>query len=124
MFESYIQDAFVNKHGSEIFLRNLQENQLDFKDLVYKKYFKFGSEFRIRRVKHLFEIEYGKDYKYKGEVGRVCVISHKGEKEQQFLYEGELKMRSDGLHCIDGYGRYVYQDQCAIGQFKNHNLHG
>ena len=124
MFERPIHDAFVSQSGNERFFKNLKENQLDFKRLLYKGHFKFGQDFRIRRVKELFEIEYGKDYKQKGEVGRVCVISHKGEKEQQFLYEGELKMRADGLHCIDGYGRYVYQDQCAVGQFRNHNLHG
>ena len=124
MFERPIHDAFVRQSGNERFFSNLKENQLDFKRLLYKGNLKCGQDFRIRRVKELFEIEYGKDYKQKGEVGRVCVISHKGEKEQQFLYEGELKMRADGLHCIDGYGRYVYQDQCAVGQFRNHNLHG
>lgn len=124
MFDRPLLDVFENKMGNDVFFKNMQHNQMDFRNQLFKNHFKFGNDFRIRRVKEIFEIEYGKDYRQKVELGRVCVVSHKGEKEQQFLYEGELKMRSDGLHCIDGFGRYVYQDQCAMGEFKNHNLHG
>lgn len=51
MFEMPTQDIFVGKQGNELFFNNLKENQLDFKKLLYKGNFRFGSEFRIRRVK-------------------------------------------------------------------------
>jgi len=89
-----------------------------------KNKLKFSGEFRVRRIKNIIEVEYGEENKQKCEIGRVCVINYSGKKEQQFMYEGELKQRPDGLHSIDGYGRYIYQGQCAIGQFHDHNIHG
>ena len=54
----------------------------------------------------------------------VVDYHEKSKKTKCFLYEGELACRSDGLHCINGYGRYLFHGLMAIGQFKNHNLHG
>ena len=71
MFDRPIHDAFVSQLGNELFFKNLKEHQLDFKNLLYKNNFKFGQDFRIRRVKELFEIEYGKDFKQKGEDSHV-----------------------------------------------------
>ena len=139
MFDRKIHDSLINQNENQLFYKNLAEHSLDFKDLLEKQALKVKGDFRIRRIKELVEIEYGTDFAQKGEIGRVCVINHpkknaaKGAKggkgpesadEQQFLYEGELKMRTDGLHCIDGFGRYIYQGHCAVGKFKNHNLHG
>lgn len=124
MFDRKIHDSLISRDDNKLFYKNLAEHSIDFKELVMNNAFKLKGEFRIRRIKELVEVEYGRDFKNKGEIGRVCVINHNGKREQQFLYEGELKMRTDGLHCIDGFGRYIYQGHCAVGKFKNHNLHG
>lgn len=59
MFDKPIYEAFNSKHGNEMLFKNMQENTLDFKNLLMKHNFKFGGEFRIRRVKELVEVEYG-----------------------------------------------------------------
>lgn len=124
MFDRKVHESLINRNQNQLFYRNFAQHSLDFKELVKSNALKLNGKYRIRRIKELVEVEYGNNYELKEEIGRVCVINHNGKHEQQFLYEGELKMRSDGLHCIDGFGRYIYQGHCAIGQFKDHNLHG
>ena len=81
VFDRPVHEALIRREGNELFYKNLAEHTLDFKQLAMSNQFKFKGECRIRRIKELVEIEYGKDFKQKGELGRVYVINHNGKSE-------------------------------------------
>lgn len=63
MFDRPVHEALINRDGNELFYKNLSDHNLDFKELAMSNAFKFKGEFRIRRIKELVEVEYGKDFK-------------------------------------------------------------
>jgi len=52
---------------------------MDFAKLLTDGKFKFKDDFRIKRIKQIVEVEYGKGFKKSSEIGRVCCIDYDDE---------------------------------------------
>lgn len=119
-----MSQVIVNQEGNEFFYKHQANKKMDFRKLLADGQFKFKDEFRIKRVKQLVEIEYGKDFKKSSEIGRVSCIDYDDQGQNGFMYEGELQLRDDGLHELSGHGNYITHLSAINGQFKKHRLFG
>lgn len=94
----------------------LDQQRLKVKELIDDNKLKFGHDFRIASVEEIIEVEHGDNQFSK--IGRICGFYN--DCKTYVLFDGEL----DHENVLDGYGRYITDQNHLCGHFKHHQMHG